>query len=341
MRWIAHIGVAAFPLGRSIEAQLAACVKVKCLCRGGPGWPALLATPYIGACLKDHGFGLRFALALEVVLEKRELDGTAKILRRIGIERDIAQMVSVAASPAAMHPGPLDQRRRRFGIVLADGIERLVRPAQILGVVPSAHHQHRALHVLHVQLEVAHLPVVVVGVMLHLVRIQRVCSLEVFVFHLLEVPGVQVKPVGIGRPKIKRHRGLRLLGIAPRLEEDIEAEICRQHKRAAMVRVVALEKIRHRGLGAGCDECGMRIDDARRGIKSRVRNPPDAHLAVVVFDRLQQKVDGVMGIRSIIHIGWRLLVVDVRRHLDEGAFAQIAPAHILVNEDVATLFKLV
>ena len=56
---------------------------------------------------------------------------------------------------------------------------------------------------------------------------------------------------------------------------------------------------------------------------------------------LQQELDGVVGVRRIVHILRRFLHVDVGAHLHKVALAHPAPAHILVDKDVAALLKLV
>ena len=52
------------------------------------------------------------------------------------------------------------------GVELADGVERLEWAAQIFGVIPAAHYEHRALHIFHVTRQIARMPIVVVCVVL-------------------------------------------------------------------------------------------------------------------------------------------------------------------------------
>jgi hypothetical protein len=59
---------------------------------------------------------------------------------------------------------------------------------QIFGVVPAAHHQHRALHILHVPRQVARLPVVVVGVVLELVVEKPVRALQILLVEIAMLP---------------------------------------------------------------------------------------------------------------------------------------------------------
>jgi hypothetical protein len=79
---------------------------------------------------------------------------------------DIAQVAAVAARPAAMHPRALHQRDRRLRVEFVDRVKSAVGAAQILGVKPAAHHQHRAAARSSCAAKVARLPVGVVGVVL-------------------------------------------------------------------------------------------------------------------------------------------------------------------------------
>ena len=101
-----------------------------------------------------------------------------------------------------------------------------------------------------------------------------------------------------------------------------------------------MKQIRHRRLRTGRHQRRMRIDDRRRSVEARIRDAPDAHLAVVVRHVLQQKIDRVVGVRRVVHVLRRFLVVDVRPHLQKLALAHPASAHILVDEDVAGLLEL-
>ena len=124
------------------------------------------------------------------------------------------------------------------------------------------------------------------------------------------------------------------------MEESVEAKVGAQHECAAVIGIVAQEKVSHGRLRAGCGQRRVRIDDGRRGIEAGVRDSPDADLTVVVGNVLEEVVDGVVGIGGVIHVLGRLLVVDVRTHLDIVALAHPAASHILIDEDVAALFEL-
>ncbi len=84
----------------------------------------------------------------------------------------------------------------------------------------------------------------------------------------------------------------------------------------------------------------MRVDDAGRGEKSRIRNAPYAGVSVVVGHVLEQPVDAVVEIAGVVHILLGSLIVDVRPHLDECTFRHITPAHILEDENVSRLVEV-
>src|SRR5690349_9732027 len=79
----------------------------------------------------------------------------------------------------------------------------------------------------------------------------------------------------------------------------------------------------------------MRIDDARRGEESRIGNPIDAYLAVVVRHVFQQPFDRVVGVGALINIFRRVGPIELRRHIDEASLGLITPADILEYEDVS------
>ena len=129
-----------------------------------------------------------------------------KYSRGLGVELHIAQVVAVAARPAAMHPGAFNQRGGRFGVEFVDGVEGAVGAAQIFGVIPAAHHQHRAVHVLHVAREVAGLPVSVVGVVLGLVVEEPVGAFQIELVEVGDVAGLKIELVAVRRAKVESGR---------------------------------------------------------------------------------------------------------------------------------------
>ena len=204
---IAEIFVDAACFNRRIEAELAAGVKVERLWCGGLGRPRIVAAPHIGSGLKDDGLGQRLAFALQIMLEEGELNVGAEVVGGFGIELHIAQMAAIAARPAAVHPWAFNERGRRIGIEFADGVEGAVRALEVFGIKPSADHQHRALHVLHVPRQIARLPVVVIGVVLELVVEEPVGALQIELVEVRDVAGLEIELVTVWRAEVERTGG--------------------------------------------------------------------------------------------------------------------------------------
>ena len=178
-------------------------MKVKRLRRGGLGRPCVEVMPDIRARLEDHCARLRLSFAFQIVLEEWKLHVRAEVLAGLGVELHIAQVGAVAARPAAMHPGAFHQRGGRLRIEFPDRVIGPERAAEILGVKPSAHHQHGAMHILHVPREVARLPVTVVGVVLDLVVEEPVRSLQIEFVEVGEVARLQIELVAVRRAEVE------------------------------------------------------------------------------------------------------------------------------------------
>ena len=134
---------------------------------------------------------------------------------------------------------------------------------------------------------------------------------------------------------------LRQRGILLRPEENVEPEVRVQHERAAVIRVIAEKEVGHGRFGRSGLDRRMRIDDARRSVKPGIRNAPDAHLAVIVGDILQQPVHRVVHVAAVVHVVLRFFVVNVRPHFQERAFRHVASAHVLKNENVPRALEFV
>ncbi len=89
-------------------------------------------------------------------------------------------MISVVTVPAAVDPRSDDQGVEYPGIVLVDRMECAEWTLQIFGIEPSTDGEHSAVNVLHVRRQVAHLPVIVVGIMAHLVVVEETLAVKVF-----------------------------------------------------------------------------------------------------------------------------------------------------------------
>ena len=83
----------------------------------------------------------------------------------------------------------------------------------------------------------------------------------------------------------------------------------------------------------------MRINHPSTGVEAWVRDPRHSDLAIVIGDLLDQPVDGVVGVRTLIDLLRRLLG-EMRSHVDKLTFRHPPPSHVLVNEDVAGFAEL-
>src|SRR5438445_8534456 len=101
---------------------------------------------------------------------------------------------------------------------------------------------------------------------------KRIRTLQVKFVKIPGRAGLQIKLVAIGRAEIKRHSRLRRLRwLRHRCKRGIESEVRRQHKRAAVISVVSKKQIGHRRLRRRSFQRWMRVDDARRSVKPRIR----------------------------------------------------------------------
>ena len=119
------------------------------------------------------------------------------------------------------------------------------------------------MNVLHVRSQIARLPIIVIGIVSDLivpepVRILKVQSLRIRQRAHLQIKVVAVLSAVIEPLHIFRRKGGALL----RPEECVKTEISRKHKRAAVIGVVAHEKICHRRFRRSRFNRRVRVDDA-------------------------------------------------------------------------------
>ena len=97
------------------------------------------------------------------------------------------------------------------------------------------------------------------------------------------------------------------------LEENIKAEVCRQHEASAVIGIVTHEEVGHGRLRRGRLQRRMGIDDAGRRVEAGIGDSPNTNLSIVVGDMLQQKLDGV------IHVGTvKMVDAEIERPVDQG-----------------------
>src|SRR5580658_10340003 len=142
--------------------------------------PRGILPPHICAGLKDVGFRkLGVAIAFEVLLKEREENVFAVILSGVGGKLHTSQVFADIAGPTAVYPGSDHEGSEDSGIVLVDRMKCRKRTLQILGVEPPTNREHSTMDVLHVRCQIAGLPIVVVGIVFHLVVPQRVLAFEI------------------------------------------------------------------------------------------------------------------------------------------------------------------
>lgn len=117
----------------------------------------------------------------------------------------------------------------------------------------------------------------------------------------------------------------------PACRKRCRSRNCRLHESAVVERVVAREEVGHRRLRRHGLEGGMSVDHAGRRVETGVRNSPDADLAVVARQVLDQPIDGVRDVRAFVDLLWSAWQRPLRGGLDEDAFGKKAAAYVLVE----------
>jgi|SRR5579863_625413 len=82
----------------------------------------------------------------------------------------------------------------------------------------------------------------------------------------------------------------------------------------------------------------MGIDQAVRGVVAGIGDAPDADFAVVVWEIVDQPVDGVIGIGAVIEVAGAVKVGFVRADVYKRAFGHVAAADVLVDENESLCF---
>src|ERR1051325_3336148 len=83
----------------------------------------------------------------------------------------------------------------------------------------------------------------------------------------------------------------------------------------------------------------MRIRHSGRDIKSWIGDPVNTGFAVIVGNIFQQPINGVVGVRALVHILGTFFCVFVRRHFDKSTVALKSPTHILINKNETIGYK--
>ena len=104
---------------------------------------------------------------------------------------------------------------------------------------------------------------------------------------------------------------------------------------------IVKEPIGNRSLRGNGPKSRVRIDRAGRGVETWIGNPPLTDPTVIPRNRLGQILDRIEGIGTLVDE--RLGASCFRcmgPHVDEIPAAEIPPAYVLKDKDVAILFEL-
>ena len=164
---------------------------------------------------------------------------------------------------------------------------------------------------------------------------QRLLVLEILFVGVGEAAEFEIEIVTVGRAELKGRGRLRQLGIAAfaGTEAHVEVEAVGQHERAVVVGIVAHVVIGDGSLRRHRDQRGVRVDHAGGGVEAGLRNAVHAYLAGIAGHVVDQPLDGVVGIGALVGIFGAALDRLVRADDDVVAFAHVAAADVLIDED--------
>ena len=277
---------------------------------------------------------------LQMVHEERELNLVAEHFARLHRERRVAQPVAGASSPPAVRPRPHHQPVVGRGTEPLDRPEHVQRPHRVLGVEPAADVEDGRRDVLHVLPDRSDLPeLVVVRVVHDLLPVARAPAEELLV-DLGERGQRQKELVGVRRPRIEARLLLRQVGPScARPEARVEAEVGAQHERAVVVHIVAQVVVGGRRLRRRGPKRRVRVDDAGRHVKARLRHADEPDTAVVVRHVGEQPGNRVVHVAALVHVLRAALDGHVGPDLLELALRHVPAAGVLVDEDEARFLK--
>ena len=330
-------------VGGRLEGGLAVLQEVERTGLGRRG-PGVVALPVVGPGLEHPGGGGRVPVAgaLEVVLEEGQLDLLAEELGRLGVEPDGAQgvarpVVPAAMPPAAVDPGAHDEQVLGVGRGFVDGLIGFQGAVEVLGIVPTADGHHGGADVLEVSPEGAGLPEFVVVRVGHLLLPEGVLPLEISGVGVGQGPELQEEVVGVGRAVVEVGRRFRGRLGAFEAEHGVEVERLVQEERAVVVDIVAEEPVDQGRLGRDRLERRVGVDQAGGGVEARIRDAPEADLAVVVRHVLDQPIDRVERVAALVDVLGPGLLDDLRADVHERPAGAEAAPHVLIRDNVSRL----
>ena len=118
--------------------------------------------------------------------EEGELDRAAVEIGRFLVEADVAQVVAVAAVPAAVRPGAHHQQVCRAGRLTFGRAIDVQRAVKVFGIEPAADDHHRRADVLQMWPQISRLPELVVSAVPHQFVPESDLTLEMVLVGLLQ-----------------------------------------------------------------------------------------------------------------------------------------------------------
>ena len=184
---------------------------------------------------------------------------------------------------------------------------------------------------------IARFPEIVIGPVLHNFVPERDVAFEILGVGVGQRTHVQKELVAVGRAVLEVV--IEFLGRLRPGPAEIrhEVENVRQKQSSVVMPIVADKPIGHRRLRRGRLQSRMRVDHAGIRVEAGIRDTGHAHLAVMTRHVLDKPIDGVEGVRSLIHILRSIFARNIGSHVDILPFGHPPTAHVLVNEDVSFL----
>ena len=262
--------------------------------------------------------------------EERGFDSLPIILGGIGAELDPPERAPVASRPAAVIPRAGDEKAHLPAVEGLEGFVDLLRPVEILLVPPSGHMKRRDRDPGEVRGRRLLLPEGVVVRVGDIIVPGRNLPEEVLLVDVRERAEPQVPFVGVVAVEVER--GV-LLG---RLHPRGVLETVAQPEGPVVVEVIAEVHIRGRGLRRHGLDRRMGLEHGHGREPSAVRYAQQAGPPVVTADIFEKPGDRVVGIRALVDRSGIALVAR-RPHHDERPLGLVAPADILIDEDVTVV----
>ena len=235
-----------------------------------------------------------------------------------------------------MIPGAHHQNVEGSGGTLFHFAVRFQSAEQIFSIEPATHCHHRRLDVGQVRTNVARLPEgIIVGMLGHVAPEWNSVFVHLFV-DFGERAHTKKQVVAIGRSVIEYlQRGVVGLGMIFARVGPKPAERMSQIECSIVMEVIANEPICNGSLRGHGFQRGVRIDHTCGRVEAWIRDAIHANSSIVTFNILQQEVDRIARIGTLVHIFRPQFMGVVRTNLFKDAFGFETSTHILIDENVA------